>query len=57
MDDDGPTLLRFDNVPEHAGVDRHHYHTSEGVHDDVEYSGLPDHVRRFYEAMDARRER
>ncbi|WP_206664965.1 toxin-antitoxin system TumE family protein [Halorubrum salsamenti] len=26
MAEDGRTLLRFDNYPNHPGVDRHHYH-------------------------------
>lgn len=29
----------------------------EGVYDDVEYTGLDDHVRAFYDEMDARRDR
>jgi hypothetical protein len=36
----GRTLLRFDNFPNHPGVDRHHYHTPDGVFDDSEYTGL-----------------
>jgi hypothetical protein len=57
MDADGRTLLRFDNFPHHPGVDRHYYHTPEGVRDDVEYTGLADHVRAFHDAVDARRQR
>jgi len=57
MTADGRTLLRFDNYPHHPGVDRHHYHTPDGVFDDVEYAGLKDRVRAFYAEMDARRER
>lgn len=57
MDADGSTLLRFDNFPHHPGVDRHHYHTTEGVHDDVEYTNLRNHVQAFYDAVDALRER
>jgi hypothetical protein len=53
MTDDGRTLLRFDNFPDHPGVDRHHYHTSDGVYDDIEYTGPEDHVQKFYEQMDA----
>lgn len=54
---DGRTLLRFDNYPNHPNVDRHHYHTPDGVFDDLEYTGLREHVQAFYAAMDARRER
>lgn len=57
MAEDGRTLLRFDNFPAHPGVDRHHYHTPDGVSDDIEYTGLKTHVQRFYDAMDACRER
>jgi hypothetical protein len=57
MTADGRTLLRFDNFPDHPGVDRHHYHTPDGVYDDVAYTGLEDHVRMFYDEMDDRRER
>lgn len=57
IDEAGRTLLRFDNFPHHPGVDRHHYHTTDGVHDDRSYVGLLDHVQAFYEAMDALRER
>ena len=56
MDEDGRTVLRFDNFPDNPGVGRHHYHTPEGV-DDIEFTSLRDHVRRFYDEMDARRER
>jgi len=55
MDENGRTLLRLDNFPHHPDVDRHHCHDAEGVHD-VEYGGLADHVRRFYDAIDARGE-
>jgi hypothetical protein len=55
MTDDGRTLLRFDNFPDHPGVDRHHYHTSDGVYDDIEYTGPEDHVQKFYKQMDALR--
>jgi hypothetical protein len=57
MADDGRTLLRFDNFPDHPGVDRHHYHTPDGVYDDIEYTSLQDHVQTFYTEMDACRER
>ena len=57
MTKDGRTLLRFDNFPNHPGVDRHHYHTADGVFDDIEYTGLKDHVQKFYDEMDDRRER
>lgn len=36
MAEDGRTLLRFDNLPYHPGIDRHHYHPPDGVHDDIE---------------------
>lgn len=57
MAEDGRTLLRFDNFPNHPGVDRHHYHTLDGVYDDLEYTGLTDHVQTFYDAIDASRKR
>lgn len=57
MAEDGRTLLRFDNFPDHPGVDRHHYHTPDGVYDDIEYTGLQDHVQSFYDEVDARRTR
>lgn len=57
MDEDGRTLLRYDNFPDHPGVDRHHYHTPDGVYDDVEFESLRTLVQRFYAAMDRRRER
>lgn len=52
MAEDGRTLLRFDNFPGHPGVDRHYYHTTEGVYDDIEYTGLENHVQTFYDEMD-----
>jgi hypothetical protein len=57
MDADGRTILRLDNFPDHPGVGRHHYHTPEGVYDDIEYTDLKEHVKRFYNEMDRRRER
>lgn len=57
MAEDGRTLLRFDNYPNHPGVDRHHYHTPDGVDDDIEYTDLRSHVQAFYDEMDARRTR
>lgn len=57
MVEDGRTLLRFDNFPDHPGVDRHHYHTPDGAYDDIEYTGLKDHVQTFYNEMDDRRKR
>jgi hypothetical protein len=57
MAEDGRTMLRFDNYPNHPGVDRHHYHTPDGVYDDIEYTGLKKHVQKFYDEMDDRRER
>lgn len=57
MDTDGATLLRFDNFPDHPDADRHHCHTADGVHDDVEFTGLREHARAFYDAMDDDRER
>lgn len=53
MDEEGQTLLRFDNFPNHPGVGRHHYHTPDGVFDDVEYTSLRDHIQSFYEDVDA----
>lgn len=57
MAPDGRTLLRFDNYPFHPNVDRHHYHTPEGVFDDIEYEDLTTHIQAFYGEMDARRDR
>jgi hypothetical protein len=57
MAEDGRTLLRFDNFPDHPRVDRHHYHTPDGVYDDIEYTGLKAHVQKFHTEMDDRRER
>jgi hypothetical protein len=57
MAEDGRTLLRFDNFPDHPGVDRHHYHTPTGVYDDIEYTGIKAHAQKFYDEMDDRRER
>lgn len=57
MAEDGRTLLRFDNFPDHPGVDRHHYHTPEGVYDDIPYTGLTDHVEKFEAKIDDYRER
>ena len=57
MAKDGRTILRFDNFPGHPGVDRHHYHTPDGVYDDIEYTGLNARIQTFYEDMDARRNR
>jgi len=57
MTEDGRTLLRFDNYPNHPGVDRHHYHTPTGVYDDIEYTSLKAHAQQFYNEMDDRRER
>lgn len=53
MTADGDTLLRFDNFPHHPGVGRHHYHDPDGAFDDIEYTGLTDHVRKFYDRIDA----
>ena len=55
MNEDGRTILRFDNFPEHPGVDRHHYHTPDGVFDDIEYTGLAAHVRLFHAEIDDKR--
>lgn len=57
MAEDGRTLLRFDNFPHHPAVGHHHYHTPDGVYDDIEYTALKDHVQAFYDEMDDRRER
>jgi len=35
----------------------HHYHTPDGVYDDIEYTGLKAHVQKFHTEMDDRRER
>jgi hypothetical protein len=57
MTADGKTLLRFDNFPDHPDVDRHHYHTPDGVYDDIDYTSLREHVQAFYDAMDDHRTR
>jgi len=57
MTEDGRTLLRFDNFPNHPEVDRHHYHTPDGVYDDIEYTGLKDHVQKFHSEISDRHER
>jgi hypothetical protein len=57
MAEDGRTLLRFDNYPNHPGVDRHHYHTPTGVYDDIEFTSLEAHIQQFYTHIDDRRER
>ncbi|ELZ09941.1 hypothetical protein C479_10220 [Halovivax asiaticus JCM 14624] len=57
MTEDGRTLLRFDNFPHHPAVGRHHYHTPDGVFDDIEYTSLTDHAKQFYAEMDVRRQR
>lgn len=56
MTEDGRTLLRFDNFPHHPDVGRHHYHTPDGVFDDLEYTSLTDHAKQFYAEMDVRRQ-
>lgn len=56
MAEDGRTLLRWDNFPDHPGVGRHHCHTPDDVYD-IEYTGLDDLVRRFYDEVDTRRHR
>jgi len=57
MTEDGRTLLRFDNFPDHPGVDRHHYHTPDGVYDDLTYTTLKDHIQTFYNKVDQYREK
>lgn len=57
MTDDGRTLLRFDNFPNHPKVGRHHYHTPDGVDDDIEYTSLKTHVQKFYDEIDDRHKR
>ncbi|MFB6178037.1 MAG: DUF6516 family protein [Halobaculum sp.] len=52
MTADGDTLLRLDNFPHHPETDRHHYHTPDGAFDDIEYTGLTDHVQTFYRKID-----
>jgi len=53
MSEDGRTRRRFNNFPNHPNVDRHHYHTPDGVADDIEYTGLADHIRQFHAEIDA----
>ncbi|PSQ20494.1 hypothetical protein BRD04_08130 [Halobacteriales archaeon QS_9_67_17] len=57
MTEDGRTLLRFDNFPNHPEVDQHHYHTPDSVYDDIAYTSLEQHVQKFYDEMDDHRER
>jgi hypothetical protein len=54
MTKDGRRLLRFDNYQTILWLDRHHYHTPTGVHDDIEYAGLRVHVQQFYNKVDNR---
>ena len=56
MEADGRTLLRFDNFPDHPGVTNHHYHTPQGVYDDIEFIDIRNHIATFYAAMDDQRE-
>ncbi|PSP37241.1 hypothetical protein BRD20_10425 [Halobacteriales archaeon SW_8_65_20] len=56
MAEDGRTVLRFDNFPDHPDVDQHHYHTTDGVYDDIEYTDLETHIRTFHAEMDDYRE-
>lgn len=46
MAEDGRTLLRFDNFPDHPGVDRHHYHTPDGVFASGASEGSSNRIRR-----------
>lgn len=52
---DGPTLLRYDNNPDHPGVSPHHRHTRETV-ESIEFTSINYHIDRFYEEMDERHE-
>lgn len=56
MDDNGETILRFDNVPEHPDAPRHHVHTPSGTVEPIDFEGLSAHIRAFEEAVDAYRE-
>lgn len=44
---DGETIVRYDNFPDHPGVDRHHKHVESGRVKNVEFDGLPDLYRQF----------
>lgn len=53
MDASDDLLLRYDNFPHHPDVDRHHYHTPDGVFTDVEFDDLESHIEAFETAVDA----
>ncbi|MCH7873668.1 MAG: hypothetical protein IH965_00020 [Gemmatimonadetes bacterium] len=53
MDEDGSTLLRYDNSHHREGVGMHHRHTSDSV-EGMEFEGLTTHIRRFKEDIEQR---
>lgn len=47
MDDDGDTLLRYDNSPYHLDVGRHHRHPPDGGVTKLEFTGLSELIDDF----------
>ena len=43
---EGETIIRYDNFPDHPDAGHHHRHTSEGVAD-IGFDGLLTHYQRF----------
>lgn len=44
---DGRTILRYDNFPDHPNVGRHHKHTADGAVEEVDFQGLWPLLRAF----------
>lgn len=44
--EDGETIVRYDNFPDHPGAAHHHKHTPEGV-EDVDFPGVEPLYDRF----------
>jgi hypothetical protein len=44
---DGETLVRYDNFPEHPGVEDHHKHMADGSVESIDYEGLWPLFKRF----------
>ncbi|SFR34340.1 MULTISPECIES: toxin-antitoxin system TumE family protein [Halorubrum] len=47
MDDDGDTLLRYDNAPHHRDIGRHRRHTHTGEVTKLDFTGLADLITDF----------
>lgn len=45
--DDGTTIIRYDNFPDHPGASHHHKHTEDGSVENVEYPRLFPLYHRF----------